>query len=66
MVRLAKSILTVLKFKDDNYGLWTPDGFVLILSPKYLPEIQQLPDTICDFYSDIKEVYPKLIPPLYS
>ncbi|QDS71876.1 hypothetical protein FKW77_010117 [Venturia effusa] len=43
------------KFKHDVYQLWTPDGFVVVLSPDFLPEIRQLPDSICDFYSGVKE-----------
>ncbi|KAE9977315.1 hypothetical protein BLS_001499 [Venturia inaequalis] len=43
------------RFKHEVYQLWTPDGFVIVLSPDFLPEIRQLPDSICDFYSGVKE-----------
>ena len=44
------------QFKHGAYQLWTPDGFVVILSPELLPEIRNLPDTICDFYSGVAAV----------
>lgn len=56
MIDLIAPANVCTQFKHEVYQLWTPDGFVIVLSPDFLPEIRQLPDSICDFYSGVKEV----------
>ncbi|KAI1855136.1 hypothetical protein JX266_000001 [Neoarthrinium moseri] len=39
------------EYRHGAYQLWSPDGYVTVVSPDFLNELKNMPDNMCDFYS---------------
>lgn len=48
--------MSIFQFRHGAYQLWTPDGYVTVLSPDFVPELKKMPDEKVNFYAGVANV----------